>query len=92
MQGCCEPGALKQTGWSSSITELNHQIEQLKERIGVLASRLEPLFCPEQMTNNKTPGEPTPPKAQAILEIDSASYRIKELREIINEMTQRLEI
>jgi hypothetical protein len=85
--------AVKQTGWSVAICDLNSQIEELKERIEVLAGRIEPLFCPEQPTSGADKvGQPNPPKAKAIMEIDSATYRVMEIKTIINEMIQRIEI
>ena len=84
---------VKQTGWSSAMCELDSQIGGLKERVGILASRIEPLFCPEQPTIcADKPVQPNPPKAKVILEIDSACYRILEIKTIINGMIQRLEI
>ena len=92
MIGNCESVETKETGWSKAIKELSNQIDRLRERVGVLSNRLEPLFCPEQSAKPESPTSPAPLKASAIIEIDSASFRIKELREMINEMLQKIEI
>lgn len=83
---------VKETGWSRATSNLSVEIEQLKETIGILAQRIEPLFCPEIPADVSNKPTPTNPTAKAILEIDNFTYRIIELRKIVQEMLDRLEI
>lgn len=82
---------VKETGFSRAIGNLNNEVDQLKDNLGVLAQRIEPLFSSE-IAAQKTQNLPMPPKAKAILDIDEVSNRITELRCAISEMLQRLEI
>lgn len=88
--GGCE--AVKQTGWSTAMGNLENNIAQLKDRLECLANRIEPMLSPEQPTNAKNLGQPTCPKAKALIEIDNASDKINTIRIIIDELISRIEL
>ena len=83
---------VKQTGFGSSICELNHQVELLTERLGVMYSRIEPLLNPQQKAVNPNQKQPTCPKPTAIIEIDSVSEKLEQIRITLDECIARLEI
>lgn len=91
MLGSQNQQAARETGWSVSIGNLFNEIDGLKNGLGILATRIEPLLnmAAEQPKN---PGAPRPPKPKALEEIDNATARIVELRETVQEMIGRIEI
>jgi len=60
--------AVKETGWSVSMGNLFNEIEELKNRIGILATRVEP-FLNMTGEQQKNPSAPRPPKPKALEEM-----------------------
>ena len=85
-------GPSKETGFNLSMTDLNSQIGQLKDRIECLGNRLNPVLAPDQPIDPSAKVPTAAMKAPALMEIDSATERICNLRKIIDDFIQRLEI
>jgi hypothetical protein len=86
--GSCE---VKQTGWSTAMSELNNQVDSLTQRLDVLYHRIEPFMRMEQTAKNPNK-QPTQPKPTAIAEIDSVSERLQNVRLAVDECISRLEL
>ncbi len=82
---------VRETGWSVSIGSLYGELEELKSRLGILATRIEPLLN-MNAESAKNASVPRTPKPKALEEIDNATARVVELRQCIVEMIERIEI
>lgn len=90
--GTIQADVCKQSGFSQSMTELNHQVEILMQRLEILYHRIEPLINPQQKAVNPNSKQPTVSKPQALIEIDAVSEKLEQLRNTLDECISRLEI